>query len=62
MRCFSVHVRFESAPLLGRIGQFAEAVGELDAAGIKLEALGDARVIGAAARQRRLARRVFVRA
>ena len=31
------------------VGQLAEAVGELDAAGIELEALGDARVVGLAA-------------
>ena len=37
------HLGLEAAALLGRVGQLAEAVGELDAAGIELEALGHAR-------------------
>ena len=53
------HLAFEPAALLGRIGEFAKTVGELDAAGIKLEALGDAR-IGRRPRQRRLRGRVLV--
>ena len=44
-----VHLGLEAPALLGRIGQFAEAVGELDAAGIELEALGDARIARASA-------------
>ena len=39
-----VHLRLEAAALLGGVGQLAEAVGELDAAAIELEALGDARI------------------
>ena len=38
------HLGLEAAALLGRIGELAEAVGELDAAGIELEALGHPRV------------------
>ena len=37
------HLGLEAAALLGRVGQLAEAVGELDAADIELEALGHAR-------------------
>ena len=37
------HVADEAAALLGGVGEFAEGVGELDAADIELEALGDAR-------------------
>ena len=36
-----VHLGGEAAALLAGVGQFGEAVGELDAAGIELEALGD---------------------
>ena len=49
------HGLLEAPALLDRVGQFAEGVGELDAAGIELEALGDARVVRAETRQRRLA-------
>ena len=55
------HLALEAAALLGRIGQLAEAVGEFDAAGIELEALGDARIVPARPRQRRLERRIFVK-
>ncbi len=59
MRCFSAISQFEPAALLGGIVQFAKTVGELDAAGIELETLGDARVTRRP-RQRRLHRRIFV--
>src|SRR5205807_5066992 len=49
----------EAAALLGRVGQLAKAVGELDAASIDLEALRHPRIIGLCARQRRLWRWVF---
>ena len=39
---FHVHLGFETAALFGGIGEFAEAVGEFDAAGIELEAFGEA--------------------
>ena len=39
------------------VGQFGEAVGEFDAAGIELEALGEPRVVGLGAGERRLAHR-----
>ena len=42
---FLRHVAFEAAALLGRVVEFAKSVGELDAADIKLEALGDARIV-----------------
>ena len=54
------HLLLEPRALLDRVGQFAKAVGELDAADIKLEALGDARIARRAPRQRRLPGRVFV--
>ena len=54
-----VHLGGEAAALLGRVGQLAEAVGEFDAAGIELEALGDARIARAGAGQRRLGDRIF---
>ena len=41
-----VHLDLEAAALLGRVGQLAEGVGELDPAGIELEPLGDARIAG----------------
>ena len=50
-----VHLGLEAAALLGRVGQLAEGVGELDPAGIELEPLGDARVAGGRPRERRLA-------
>ena len=43
MRCLLRHLALEPAALLDGVGQLAEAVGEFDAAGIELEALGDAR-------------------
>ena len=54
-----VHVGLEAAALLGRVGQFAEGVGEFDAAGIELEAFRDARIAGFGPRQRRLRDRIF---
>ena len=39
-----VHLDHEPAALLGRVGELAEGVGQLDAAGIELEPLGHARV------------------
>ena len=51
-----VHVGGEAPALLGRVGQLGEAVGEFDAAGIELEALGEARIVRLRPRQRRLAR------
>ena len=55
------HLQLEAAALLDRIGQFAEAVGELDPAGIKLEALGNARIAGCRPRQRRFDDRIVGR-
>ena len=54
------HLGLEPAALLGRVGEFAEGVGEFDPAGIELEALGKPRVVGGRARERRLDDRVFV--
>ena len=45
----------KTAALLGGIGQFAKAIGDLDAANIKLETLGETRIVRLRARQRRLA-------
>ena len=53
------HLAFEPAALLGGVGEFAKAVGEFHAAGIKLEALGDA-PIRRRPRQRRQHGRVLV--
>ena len=53
------HLGLEAAALLDRVGQLAEAVGELDAAGIELEPLGHARVAGLGPGQRRLGDRVL---
>src|SRR5581483_2160428 len=44
--CLLVHLRLEAAALLRRVDQLAEAVGELDAADIQLETLGDTRIVG----------------
>ena len=46
------HLRLEAPALPVGIGELAEGVGELDAAGIELEALGDARVGRLGPRQR----------
>ena len=46
------HLGLEAAALLGRIGELAEAVGKLDAAGIELETLGYAWVRRRRPRQR----------
>ena len=55
------HVLLEAAALLGGVGQFAEGVGEFDAAGVELEAFGDARVVRVEPRQRRLAGGIIAR-
>ena len=52
------HRGCEAAALLGRVGELAEPVGQLHAADVKLEALGDP-AVGGAARQRRLGQRIF---
>ena len=39
------HFAFEPAALFGGVGEFAKAVGDLDAADVELETLGDARVV-----------------
>src|SRR5579872_647497 len=49
-----VHLAFKARALLTGIGQFAEAVGELDAADIELEALGEPSVVRHGARQRQI--------
>ena len=54
-----VHSSGETAALLGRVGQFAEPVGELDAAGIDLKPFGDPRIGRLRPRQRSLRRRIF---
>src|SRR5207248_9680953 len=41
-----VHVGLEPRALDGGIGELAESIGELDATGIELEALGHARIAG----------------
>ena len=56
---FLVHRRAETTALFGGVGQFAKAVGELDAAGIDLETFGHARIGRLRPRQRRLGRRIF---
>ena len=53
------HRRFEAALLLGRVGELAVAVGELDAAGVELEALRQPWIDGRAG-QRRLRHRILV--
>ena len=58
MRRCSAMSAVEPPPLLGGVGQLVESVGELDPATVELETLGDARIVGADARERRLARRV----
>src|SRR6185437_9080830 len=55
-----VHLRFEAPALLDRIGELAEAVGELDAAGIELEALGDAGVVRRGAGERGFAAGILI--
>ena len=50
----------EAPALLGGIGQFAEGVGEFEAADIDLETLGETGIAGAAARQCRHRQRVVV--
>ena len=55
-----VHFGGEAPALFVRIGQLAKPVGELDAAGIELETLGNARIARHAARERGLGRRVVV--
>ena len=45
MRSLLGHVGFEPAPLLVRVSQFVEGVGEFDAAAIELEPLRDARIV-----------------
>ena len=54
MRRRSSIAAVEAAPLFGGIGQFAEAVGEFDAADIKLESFGET-LVGLQPRKRRLA-------
>jgi hypothetical protein len=46
------HLHLEAAALLLRVGELAEAVGELHAAGVELEALGHAGVVGRGPRER----------
>ena len=53
------HGLFEAPPLLVRVGQFAERVGELDAADVELETLRHAWVMRAKSRQRRLRGRIL---
>ena len=60
---FLRHLAFQPAALLVRVVEFAKTVGELDAADIKLEALGDARDLLPSlgrARQRRQRGRILV--
>ena len=52
---------FEPPPLLCGVGEFGKAVGDFNAADIKLKAFGDARILRRRFRQRRLAGRVFVK-
>jgi len=56
--CLFRHLLLQPPALIGRIGEFAEAVGELDPAGIKLEALGETRIGRLRPGQRRLHRRI----
>src|SRR5215813_13595211 len=55
-----VHLREQPPPLLVSLSQFAEAVGEPDAAQKYLEALRHARIASFGARERRHLRRIFV--
>src|SRR5690606_9294620 len=54
------HFRFEPTALLIRIGELAEAIGQLDTAQVELKALGDTRIVARRPGQRGLAYRVFV--
>ena len=47
-----VHLGSEAGALLVRVGQLAEAVRQFDAAGVQLEPLGHAGIVGGAAGQR----------
>jgi elongation factor P len=58
---FLVHLHFEAQPLLGGIRELAETVGELHAADIKLETLGQARIGRHGTRQGRLAAGIFAK-
>ena len=53
------HLGLEPAALLARVGQFAEGVRQLHAAGIELEPLGHPRIARLGTGQRRLDDRVF---
>jgi len=55
-----LHVGLEAAALFGRIGEFAEAIGQFDAAGIELEALGHARIARRDTGQCRLDHRIVM--
>ena len=46
-----VHLRFEAPALFGWIGELAKGIGELHAAGIKLEPLREARILAVGSRQ-----------
>src|SRR6478736_618744 len=52
-------VVLEASALFERIGELVEAIAQLDAAHVQLEAFGNTRIIGRQARERRLIGRVF---
>src|SRR5439155_8414888 len=54
------HVLFEAVALLVGIGKLAETVGQLHAAGIKLEALGYAGIMRTYASERCFDHRIFI--
>jgi len=57
---FFVHIRFEAGALFDGVGQFAKPICQLDTTGIKLKPLGDAGIIGGAAREGGFGGRVTV--
>ena len=54
------HLRLEAPPLLGRIGQLAEGIGEFHPAGIELEALRHLRIVRGGAGEGGFGDRVLV--
>ncbi len=55
-----LHARLKSLALLERIGQFAESIGQFDAATIQFETLGQARIGRLAAGEGGLLERIIV--
>src|SRR5262245_65803202 len=55
------HLLLQAATLLGGVGELTATVGELDPAGIELEALGEPRIAGLRPGERRLRRGILVK-